>query len=163
MVLSTGRPIDGVKKYLNELGLVSDGEYVLSYNGCLVQETKSCEVIHEVGLTGKDLHYIYDLSVNLGVNIHAFSSKMGLITPKTSKYTVVEAELNGIEINEVDFMKVQEDEHIVKIMLIDEQEILDAAIAKLPKEAYEKYNIVKSTPYFLEIINKRCKHKIYVY
>lgn len=154
VVLASGRPIDGLKKYLNELDLMKENEYVLSYNGCLVQETKSGEIIHEVGLTGKDLHYIYNLSLELNVNIHAFSSKMGLITPKISKYTQVEADLNGIDITIIDFMKIHEDEHIVKIMLIDEEDILDEAISKLPKEAYEKYNIVKSTPYFLEIINK---------
>jgi hypothetical protein len=48
----------------------------------------------------------------------------------------------------------ENDENIIKIMIIDEPEILDEAIPKLPKEAYEKYNIVKSTPHFLEIINK---------
>lgn len=154
VVLASGRPIDGLKQYLNELNLVDTDEYVLSYNGCLVQETKTNSIIHEVGLKGEDLHYIYDLSTKFGVNIHAFSSKQGLITPKNSKYTEFEARLNNIDINIVDFNKVDKDENIIKIMLIDEPEILDKAIASLPKEAYEKYTIVKSTPHFLEIINK---------
>ena len=88
------------------------------------------------------------------MNIHAFSPKRGLITPKSSKYTEVEANINGIEITEIDFLEVAKDENIVKIMLIDEPEILDEAISKLPKEAYEKYNIVKSTPFYFEKINK---------
>lgn len=154
VVLASGRPIDGLRRYLDELELVRDNEYVLSYNGCLVQEVKSQKIIHEVGLKGDDLHYMYKISKELGVNIHAFSPKRGLITPKSSKYTEVEANINGIEITEIDFLEVDKDENIVKIMLIDEPEILDEAISKLPKEAYEKYNIVKSTPFFLEIINK---------
>ncbi len=36
---------------------------------------------------------------------------------------------------------------IVKCMYIDEPEILDAAIAKLPPELAEKYTLVKSTPF----------------
>ena len=155
VVIATGRPIDGLKKYIDELDLNHDNEYVLSYNGCLVQEIKSKKIIHEVGLTGKDLHYIYDLSINLGVNIHAFSADKGLITPKLSKYTNVEADINNIEAKVIDFSTISEDENIVKIMLIDEEEVLDAAIKRLPKEAYEKYTIVKSTPFFLEIINKQ--------
>ncbi len=39
-------------------------------------------------------------------------------------------------------------------MLIDEPEVLDKAIEKLPKEVGEKYNLAKSTPYFFEVINK---------
>ena len=154
VVLSSGRPKDGLIKFLNELELMQDNEYVLSYNGCLVQEAKSGKILHEVGLKGTDLHYMYTLSREFNVNIHAFSEKHGLITPKMSKYTEVEASLNGIEATIIDFFDIPEDENIIKIMLVDEEEILDAAINRLPKEAYDKYNIVKSTPYFLEIINK---------
>ncbi|WP_143316179.1 sugar-phosphatase [Clostridium sp. HBUAS56017] len=154
VVLASGRPVDGLKRYLNELELVEDNEFVLSYNGCLVQKTKGEEIICEVGLTGKDLHYAYELSRQLGVNIHAFSPTRGLITPKVSKYTEVEANINDIDIRVCDFNTIEEDEHIVKIMFIDEPEILDKAIASLPSEIYERYNVVKSTPYFLEIINK---------
>lgn len=154
VVLASGRPIDGLRRYLKELDLVDKDEYVLSYNGSLVQETKSDAIIHESGLNGYDLRYIYKLSRELEVNIHAFSAETGLITPKISKYTVVESELNGIDINVVDFDKIKDDERIIKIMLIDEADVLDKAIAKLPEEVYEKYNVVKSTPYFLEIINK---------
>ena len=39
-------------------------------------------------------------------------------------------------------------------MYIDEPEILDAAIAKIPQEFYDKYTIVKSTPFYLEFMNK---------
>lgn len=154
VVLSSGRPKDGLIKFLNELELMQDNEYVLSYNGCLVQEAKSGKILHEVGLKGTDLHYIYTLSREFNVNIHAFSEKHGLITPKMSKYTEVEASLNGIEATIIDFFDIPDDENIIKIMLVDEEEILDEAISRLPKEAYDKYNIVKSTPYFLEIINK---------
>lgn len=154
VVLSSGRPKDGLIKFLNELELMQDNEYVLSYNGCLVQEAKSGKILHEVGLKGTDLHYMYTLSREFNVNIHAFSEKHGLITPKMSKYTEVEASLNGIEATIIDFFDIPDDENIIKIMLVDEPEVLDAAINRLPKEAYDKYNIVKSTPYFLEIINK---------
>ena len=154
VVLASGRPIDGLRRYLEELDLMHDNEYVLSYNGCLVQETKSEKIISEKGLKGKDLHYIYNFAKEFGVNIHAFSPTRGLITPKNSKYTEVEANINKIDINVCDFNEISDDESIIKIMLIDEPEILDKAIAKLPKEVGEKYNLAKSTPFFFEVINK---------
>ena len=120
----------------------------------VVLSSKSGKILHEVGLKGTDLHYMYTLSREFNVNIHAFSEKYGLITPKMSKYTEVEASLNGIEPTIIDFFDIPDDENIIKIMLVDEAEILDEAISRLPQEAYDKYNIVKSTPYFLEIINK---------
>jgi Cof subfamily protein (haloacid dehalogenase superfamily) len=154
VVLASGRPIEGLNRYLEDLNLMKEDQYVLSYNGCLVQETKSGKIICEFGLKGKNLHYFYDLSCRLGVNIHAFSPERGLITPKNSKYTEVEASINQIETNICDFSTVKEDEDIIKIMFIDEPEILGKAIEALPKELYDEYTLVKSTPYFLEIISK---------
>jgi len=40
-------------------------------------------------------------------------------------------------------------------MMIDEPEILDKAIARIPAEVKEKYTVLKSAPYFLEILDKR--------
>lgn len=154
VVVATGRPIEGVKKTLTELDMYTDKDYVLSYNGSLVQKTKSKEVISKVSLKGEDYHYLKKLGDELGVNTHAFCEKRGLITPKNSKYTEVEAEINNIDIKVIDINEVKKDDTIIKMMMIDEPEILEAAIEKLPKEVYEKYNVVRSTPYFLEFLNK---------
>ena len=154
VVIATGRPIDGVTRYLEELDMFTDKDYVLSYNGGLVLNTKSREVICKIGLLGEDVNYLYNLSKELGVNIHAFSEKNGLVTPKNSKYTEVEAEINNIKINEIDFNTIESDESFIKIMMIDEPEILQNAVDNLPKEVYEKYTVVRSTPYFLEFLNK---------
>lgn len=154
VVLATGRPIEGVSRYLEELNMYSENDYVLSYNGALIQKTKSKESVAKIALNGSDLHYLRKLSDELGVNMHAFSEDKGLITPKNSKYTEVEADINNIEINEMNMDNISDDEVIIKIMMIDEPEILGEAVEKLPKEVYEKYTVVRSTPFFLEFLNK---------
>ena len=40
-------------------------------------------------------------------------------------------------------------------MMIDEPAILDDAITRIPDEVREKYTVMKSSPYFLEILDKR--------
>lgn len=154
VVLASGRPIDGLLKYLEELDLLSDDDYVLSYNGCLVQKSKSREVICDVTIKGEDLSYLYNLSREIGVNIHAFSKERGLITPKNSKYTQYEADQNFITLTEVSHDNIDNNEDIIKIMMIDEPEILEAGIKKLPKELSDKYSMARSAPFFLEFFNK---------
>lgn len=154
VVIATGRPIDGVSRYLEELDMLGENDYVLSYNGGLVLKTKSREIISKIALTGADLHYLHKLSKELGVNIHAFSEVYGLITPKNSKYTEVEANINNIKIGINDYSKIEDDHSIIKVMMIDEPEVLQKAVDNLPKEVYEKYTVVRSTPYFLEFLNK---------
>lgn len=76
------------------------------------------------------------------------------MSPKISKYTEVEANINKININIIDFNKINDNDDIVKVMMVDEPEILDEAIKKLPQSIYDKYTVVKSAPFFLEFINK---------
>ncbi|NAB27184.1 HAD-IIB family hydrolase, partial [Enterococcus durans] len=40
IVLCTGRPLLGVKEQLDELDLFQENDYVITYNGALVQQTK---------------------------------------------------------------------------------------------------------------------------
>ena len=154
VVLASGRPIDGITRYLEELDLLKHDDYVLSYNGGIVQNTHTKEVVSKAVLKGSDLKLLYNISKKLNVNIHAFSAREGLITPKISQYTQYEAEMNGIEITIKDFNEVDDDDEIIKVMMIDPAEILDPAIEKLPKDLYEKYSVFKSAEFFLEFTNK---------
>lgn len=155
VVLASGRPIEGLSRYLKELNLVKDDDYVLSFNGSMLQEAKTNKVIFRNVLKGKDLLHLYRISKDIGVNIHAFSKK-GCITPKMSRYTELEGSINDIPVDIIDFNKIDEDEDIIKIMMIDEPEILEEAIKKIPKFVYDKYTVVRSAPYFLEFLNKSC-------
>lgn len=153
VVLATGRPLLGVKSFLKELNLISGEDYVVAFNGALVQNTKTGEVISKTTLKFEDYRDLYELSKKINVNIHALSEDE-VITPKNSKYTQVEADLNNIPIIEIPINKMSGTETIVKVMFIDEPEILDEAMTKIPKEIMDKYSVVKSTPYFLEFLDK---------
>lgn len=154
VVIATGRPIAGVKQLLNDLKLDEPGNYVITFNGGLVQETSSGQDIISETMSYDDYMEIELLGRKLGVHMHAIT-KDGIYTANRNigKYTVHESNLVNMPI----FYRTAEemaDKAIVKIMFIDEPEILDAAIAKLPKAFYEKYNVVKSAPFYLEILNK---------
>ncbi|MDP4146797.1 MAG: sugar-phosphatase [Bacillota bacterium] len=153
VVLATGRPVKGIEKYLKELNLVDDGDFAVAFNGAVVQDTKSGEIIAKNLMTHEDLHYLTDLSKKLNVNIHALTPSE-CITPKINKYSEVEATMNAIPLHELDFYTLDKNTTIVKIMMIDEEPILTEAINNLPAEVYEKYTVVRSAPYFLEFLNK---------
>ena len=94
------------------------------------------------------------LSRKLGVHMHAIT-KDGIYTANRNigKYTVHESTLVSMPI----FYRTPEEmagKEIVKCMFIDEPEILDAAIEKIPAEFYERYSINKSAPFYLELLKK---------
>lgn len=154
VVLASGRPIEGMMAKIQELDLTSENDFVLSYNASLVQRVSDGEVIRSQTLTGKETKQLAALSEKLGINIHAFSHEHGLITPKNSKYTQHEAEINGMDITTLDFSTLDDDHQVIKTMMIDEPELMDKAIAALPDDLYEQFTIVRSSPFFLEFLNK---------
>jgi len=154
IVLSSGRPIDGIKRYLKELDLIRDGDYAIAYNGALIQETKTNEIIAKTLMKFEDVSYLYDISKKLNVNIHLLT-KNSCLTPKWNPYSQIEKDINEIPLEIVDFNNLPEDTSIVKIMMVDDPKILTEAIEKLPQEVYERYSVLRSSPYFLEFLDKK--------
>lgn len=153
VVLASGRPIAGIRDKLNELNITTDQDYVLHFNGSIVENVGTGAIIHSQILTGKDAKRIAKIATNLDVNTHAFSRVYGLITPKISHYTRVEAEINGISITEMNFEQLEDDHPIIKAMIVDEPARLSVAIENMPADLYHDYTVVKSSPYFLEFLN----------
>lgn len=154
VILATGRPTKGIEKYLKQLNLISENDYAVAFNGAVVQNTKTGEIIAKNYMNLDDLEYLYSLSKELKVNIHALTP-YSCITPKSNQYSELEATLNNIPLEILDFDNVDKDTTIVKIMFIDPENILNKAIEKLPKDIVDRYTIVRSAPYFLEFINKK--------
>lgn len=154
VVLASGRPLDGMLAALQELDMDSDEDFVISYNGSMVQKVASKTPIRQAILTGADAKLIAEWADKLEVNVHAFSIDQGLITPKTSKYTQLESEINGIRLTEMPFDTLSDQEPVLKAMMIDEEPQLTKAIANLPDALHQKYTIVRSAPFFLEFMNK---------
>lgn len=153
VVLATGRPIKGIRKYIEQLDLLGEEDCSVAFNGALVQYNKTGKIIYDQKMEVEDLKYLYKLSKELGVNIHALTPEE-CITPKISEYSIYEAEINKIPLKEVDFENLDENTKIIKVMMIDKEEILSPAVEKLPREVYEKYSVLRSEPFFIEFLNK---------
>ncbi|MTT31146.1 sugar-phosphatase [Terrilactibacillus sp. BCM23-1] len=154
IVLCTGRPIGGVRRYLKDLELDQEGDYCIAYNGALVQHTYTNEIITELSLGYSDLRRFYDLSLKLRTNMHFFDSA-NLYTPNKdiSKYTVLESYMTQVPLHYRAIEEIPEDILLPKIMFIDEPEHLNEVIAAIPNELREHYTMVRSSPYFYEMLN----------
>lgn len=153
VVLASGRPLEGMSWALEELGMTSENDYVACYNGSLVYQVADKKLLRSQTLTGANAKSLAALASKLGVHVHAFSLKAGLITPKHNYYTDHEAKINGLAITEVDFNTLSDDEEMLKVMMIDEPDKLATAIGQLPADIYQQYNILQSAPFFLEFLH----------
>lgn len=156
VVLTTGRPLVGIQRYLMELDLVDEGQYCISYNGALVHRANDGECVAEITLGFDDYLYIEQLARDLGVHFQAFD-KSFLYTPNKdiSEFTIHESSLTGIPVRYRSVEEMDRATRFPKLMMIDKPDLLDSAIQRLPQQARDNYTILKSAPYYLEILNSR--------
>lgn len=154
IVLCSGRPIGGMKSYVDALNLNQKGDYTIAYNGGLVQDAYTGDNIIEFSLNYEHLKQLYALSLELHTPMHFFDTK-GVYTPNKNinHYTVYEAFLNNIPLFYRNIEDINPDQPLSKIMFIDHPEHLKKVIPKIPKELYKKYTIVQSAPHFLEFVH----------
>lgn len=154
IVIATGRPLSGVKHILKDLHLLEKGDYVITFNGGLVQETATGkDIVHE-GLNYEDYLELEYLARTLNLPMHA-STKEGIFTANRDigKYTIYESQLVDAPV----FYRTPEemkDKEVIKVMMVDEPEKLDAQIPHIPSHITDKFNLVKSAPFYLEVTPK---------
>ncbi|MGO2314673.1 MAG: sugar-phosphatase [Pseudolactococcus laudensis] len=154
IVIATGRPLLGVKNILESLNLLDAGDYVITYNGALVQATATGEAFIDEPITYDDYLDIEMESRRLDTPLHSITmSTIYTHNRNISKYSINEAYITGLPLKYRTAEEMSKHE-IIKMMYIDEPEKLDATIVKLPQRFRERYTIVKSTPFYLEILNK---------
>lgn len=156
IVLATGRPFVGVQQYLQMLDLQHEGQFCITNNGALVQQAEDGECVAEVALTFSDFLFFEKMARELGVHFQALTKTL-LFTPNKdiSQYTVHESSVTGIPLRYRAVDEMDANSTFPKVMMIDDPDKLDEAISRIPQEARDRYTIMKSSAYYLEILDKR--------
>jgi len=157
IVLTSGRPIQGITNYLNELELTGEENYVIGLNGALICKTSDYSVISSnATLKGKDLKYIYNKVKNLKTYFHAFTNQGDLVN-KESKFSIDDEKRLNLKVRVVDFLKeVKDDDEILKVVLEQEKEVLDKITPQIPYELFDQYKVIRSVDFMLEFMKKGC-------
>ncbi len=154
IVLATGRPISGVLPVLQELGLTSNSDYAIIYNGSKIINVGTGEVISASLINGNVVKGLYNESKRLGVHIHAFRKNEELITTEHNPYTDVESKINHVEDHLFDFNLIDDNDDFIKCMLVDSDENITRIMNEVDEYYYKNYSMVRSSKIFLEFLKK---------
>lgn len=154
IVIATGRPLAGIMPVLTELGLTTNDDYAISYNGAKVFNVGTKEIIFSSSISGKTVKELYYESRRLNVHYHAFRLNEELVTVDHNPYTDVETSINHIEDHLLDFTTIKDDELFLKSMLVDSQDNITRVINEINPIYKNDYSMVRSADIFLEFLNK---------
>lgn len=156
VVLASGRPVSGLRRYLAELEIGGDDDYCIAFNGAVVQRLGTGESVFQFSLGFDDYLGCETVARELGVHFQAFAGN-GLFTPNAdvSPYTVADSFLTDTPLFYRSVAEMDAGLRFQKLMMVDHAHVLDQALARLPRELTERYAVMKSAPFFLEICDKR--------
>ena len=153
VVLASGRPTYAMRALGDELRLADYGSYLLSFNGGRITNCQTNEDIFSSTLTLDDVRFLKDLSEKENVFIHTYVGD-NIITDKNNEYTTIEADITGLPISEVDDFVKAVPEPPVKVLMVEDPEILKPLEKRLQQELSERFSVLRSKPYFLEFTEK---------
>lgn len=153
-VLCTGRPHVGITSIIETLGLKGQG-YAVSFNGSVIHDLATDEIVHNRPLSYQDLLEIDRLSQTIGVDYH-IQSTAGIFTTSNdiNIHTAFDSWLNGsrITVKGIEDLRCTD---INKVLFVSEPTRLDQKIAAVPKHFRSKYNLMKSLDCFYEFLDRR--------
>ncbi|WP_206854560.1 Cof-type HAD-IIB family hydrolase [Candidatus Enterococcus mangumiae] len=155
IVLCTGRPLAAMAHYLQELGLVEEGDYSITFNGGLVQKNDTGEIIEKKAMAVSDIHRLYALSQELDLPLDVLSDNVVLQLPsaprKQSLYNVLN---NLLQFQPAELADITDEFVLNKAVIAYEQDELDAKIKEIPSAYYDSYEVIKTRNVLLEFMPK---------
>ncbi len=152
VILASGRPTFAMVKYAKELRLDFYNSFIISYNGAVVTDIKTHEILFEEKLSVPQVHDLYDYSVMKNAPIMTYLNDV-IISEHYSEFIEIEQGLTGLPYNKVDNFKEFIQEEVVKCILLQKPEYLKTLEADL-KYAMPNLSISMSKPFFLEVAQK---------
>lgn len=153
VVITSGRSLKGLEKFLEEMNLRGENQYLIANNGGTIYKTDDFKCINYKGLTSEDLIESYKLSLNTGLQMMAYTHN-DCIAPEENEFTKFEREFVGTKVKIIDCNTVNDE--ITKILFSQKEENLEKIMKEIPMEYYDKYHVVKTMPKVLEVMNKEC-------
>lgn len=155
VVLCSGRPLAGVSPYLNDLGIAGDEQYVITYNGGIV-ETVSGKVLSKKILDNKDYRRIVKYVTEHQMPYYVLDDLSNVYTSdrNINRIAVIQAWENGAGIFVRTPDELPADFSITKAAIVGEKGVLDQFEAPVKDEFNQDYYVVRAGDNFLELMHQ---------
>ena len=152
VILASGRPTPGMRRYEQELELEKYGGYLLSYNGGRVVDCRTGEIVYQRTLPLMILPGLYGFATRNGCGLITYLGSTVISAFKPDEYIALEARINGLPVKPVEHFVDFVDFEIHKCLMTADSD----RAAVFEKELQEKYgdmvSIYRSEPFFIEIM-----------
>jgi hypothetical protein len=151
VVLATGRPMNGALALSRELELDVYGGYILSFNGGVIQDCKSGEIIFQEQIPQSCIPQLGEASRQYQVPIVTYKDNYILTEETTDRYVRLEAGINHMDVRELHNFSEEINFPVTKCLMVGDGWHIEQILPQMQKAFEGSLNIFRSEPYFMEI------------
>lgn len=152
VVLCTGRPINAIWRFIEQLGLTEEADYTITFNGALVVHNNDKAELAKSGIQKADLVPLHDFVKNQGAPLDILDFEQ--VYPMTDlKPSMYKQQFKGnIDFVPRSFDDLSTDDEYSKAIVSDQPELLDKYQSNIDDDLRAKYHIVRSQPQIMEFL-----------
>lgn len=155
VVLASGRPTYGVVPLAEELELGKYGGCILSFNGGIIMDCRTGEVLFQKKLPAEANKKIIGLAQEERVSsILTYQDGLIITNNEECPYVKIEAGINHLRVRQVDEMADYVDFSVPKFLMCDDGDYLALTEARVKAALGRDFSVYRSEPFFLEILPK---------
>lgn len=155
IVITTGRPLAAIGSLLEELDLISDDDYSITFNGGLVQKNTG-QVLDKSALTFDQVAFVYQELKALGLPTDILSEGIVYSLPsqdgRKSQYHLANPLLEFVELDSLEALP--RDIIFNKIVTVTDADFLDAQLNRVKEETFANFESFKSRDIIFEVMPK---------
>ena len=154
VILASGRPTAGMRRYAKELEFEKYGGYLLSFNGGRIINYKTGEILFQKVLPSSVIPSLYRFAKDHGCGIVTYLGDTVILGTEMDEYVELESRINGIPVRKVDNFVEFVDFDVNKCLMTAPPEKAEKYEKELQEMYGEELSIYRSEPFFIEIMPK---------
>ncbi|MCI5479797.1 MAG: Cof-type HAD-IIB family hydrolase [Lachnospiraceae bacterium] len=152
VVLASGRPTYGIIPLARELHLDTYGGYILSFNGGQIISCEKNEVIYQKELPSGVPKLLGEKAKEHDVGILTYEGDHIVTETPENIYAQKESFINKMPIQKIEDFSSYVNFPVTKCLMVADGDYLARVEEQLKMELGSRYSILRSEPYFLEIM-----------
>lgn len=159
IMISSARAFYRLERYIDELDLRRENQYTICFNGAMIVENITGEVLYSKNLDKQEVNELISLGKQLNVQIMLYSKnahcaeEIPEVIQKNKNSKGLNLKIENF--NKLDFDK--EENYIYKIVFMDKPERIIEIRNNLSKEIINQYEVTSSIPEYIEFVKKGIK------
>ncbi len=154
VMLASGRPTPGMKKYAQELELEKYGGYLLSFNGGRIVNCRSGEIVYQKSFPNVLINRVYHFAKQHDCGLVTYMGDKILLGTRIDQYVELESRINGMQIQSVEDFPGFIDFDVNKLLMTADPKMAPEYEKQLSNQLGDRISVYRSEPFFIELMPK---------